>query len=123
MQQRYSLYPLVLAGTISDLSCKHFFYLYNEFDNHTLYLCLQREAELSVASEPAIRVSNYKSSTLETGERGILIIGSTGVEHTVSSSSPETVAVEWVLAYWVTVAKAGAWRSATGEIFPSASRP
>ena len=58
------------------------------------------------AEAPAIRVSSYKGSTLEVGERSGLIIGSSGTEYTVTSSSPETVAVEQVLTFWVAVAKA-----------------
>ena len=53
-----------------------------------------------------IRVSSYKGSTLEVGERSGLIIGPSGAEYTVTSSDPDTVAVEQVLAFWVAVAKA-----------------
>lgn len=60
----------------------------------------------AAAEVPAIRVSSYKGSTLEVGERSGLIIGSSGTEYTVTSSSPETVAVEQVLTFWVAVAKA-----------------
>ena len=55
---------------------------------------------------PTIRVSSYKGSTLEVGERSGLIIGSSGTEYTVTSNDPDTVAVEQVLTFWVAVAKA-----------------
>ena len=57
------------------------------------------------ASGPEIRVSSYKGSTLEAGERSLLIIGPAGAEYTASSGNPEAVAVERVLTYWVAVAK------------------
>ena len=63
----------------------------------------------AVATEtPAdsIRVSSYKGSTLKVGERSGLIIGPSGTEYTVTSSDPDTVAVEQVLTFWVAVAKA-----------------
>jgi len=55
---------------------------------------------------PAIRVSSYKGSTLEVGERSGLIIGPSDTEYAVTSSDPDTVAVEQVLTFWVAVAKA-----------------
>ena len=55
-------------------------------------------------NEP-IRVSSYKGSTLEVGERSGLIIGPSGADYTVTSSDPDTVAVEQVLTFWVAVAK------------------
>ena len=60
----------------------------------------------AAAETPVIRVSSYKGSTLEVGERSGLIIGPSGTEYTVTTSSPETVAVEQVLTFWVAVAKA-----------------
>jgi len=54
----------------------------------------------------SIRVSSYKGDTLEVGERSGLIIGPSGVEYTVTSSAPDTVAVEQVLTFWAAVAKA-----------------
>lgn len=59
-------------------------------------------------AEPAesIRVNSYKGSTLEVGERSGLIIGPSGTDYTVTSSAPDTVAVERVLTFWVAVAKA-----------------
>ena len=54
---------------------------------------------------PDIRVSSYKGSTLEVGERSGLIIGPSGMEYTVTSNDPDIVAVERVLTFWVTVAK------------------
>ena len=60
----------------------------------------------AVAEDSAIRVSSYKGSTLEVGERSGLIIGPSGTEYAVTSSDPDTVAVEQVLTFWVAVAKA-----------------
>ena len=54
---------------------------------------------------PSIRVSSYKGNTLEVGERSGLIIGPSGTDYIVTSSSPDTVAVEQVLTFWVAVAK------------------
>ena len=58
------------------------------------------------AEAPPIRVSSYKGSTLEVGERSGLMIGPGGADYTVISSDPDTVAVERVTAFWVAVAKA-----------------
>ena len=55
---------------------------------------------------PTIRVSSYKGSTLEVGERSGLIIGPSGAEYTVTSSNPDMVAVEQIMTFWVAVAKA-----------------
>ncbi len=55
---------------------------------------------------PTIRVSSYKGSTLEVGERSGLIIGPSGAEYTVTSSNPDMVAVELIMTFWVAVAKA-----------------
>ncbi len=52
-----------------------------------------------------IRVSSYKGSTLEVGERSGLIIGPSGADYYVTSSNLDTVAVEQVLTFWVAVAK------------------
>ena len=60
----------------------------------------------AVAEDSAIRVSSYKGSTLEVGERSGLIIGPSGTDYTVTSSDPDTVAVEQVLTFWAAVAKA-----------------
>ena len=46
------------------------------------------------ADIPAIRVNSYKGNTLEIGERSGLMIGPSGAEYTVTSSDPDTVAVE-----------------------------
>ena len=59
----------------------------------------------TAAETPTIRVSSYKGSTLEAGERSGLIIGPSGADYTVTSSDPDTVAVEQVLTFWVAVAK------------------
>ena len=53
----------------------------------------------------AIRVSSYKGSTLEVGERIGLIIGPSGMDYTVTSSDPDTVLVEQITGFWVAVAK------------------
>ena len=58
------------------------------------------------AEAPPIRVSSYKGNTLEVGERSGLIIGPSGAEYTVTSSDPDTAAVEQVMGFWVAVAKA-----------------
>ena len=60
----------------------------------------------TAAEAPAIRVSSYKGSTLEVGERSGLIIGPSGADYSVTSSNPETVAVEQITGFWVAVAKA-----------------
>ncbi len=52
-----------------------------------------------------VRMSSYKGSTLEVGERSGLIIGPSGADYTVISGDPDTVAVEQVLTFWVAVAK------------------
>ena len=59
----------------------------------------------TAAEAPTIRVSSYKGSTLKVGERSGLIIGPSGTEYAVTSSDPDTVAVEQVLTFWVAVAK------------------
>ena len=51
------------------------------------------------ASAESIRVSSYKGTTLEVGERSGLIIGPSGTDYTVNSSAPDTVAVEQVLTF------------------------
>ena len=65
----------------------------------------------------SIRISSYKGSTLEVGERSSHIIGPSGTEYTVISSGPDTVAVEQVPAFWVVIAKA----EGTAEITASNS--
>ena len=71
----------------------------------------------TAAEAPTIRVSSYKGSSLEVGERSGLIIGPSGTNYTVTSSDPDTVAVEQVLTFWVAVAKA----EGTAEITASNS--
>ena len=56
--------------------------------------------------DKSVRVSSYKGSTLKVEERSGLIIGPSGTEYAVTSSDPDTVAVEQVLTFWVAVAKA-----------------
>lgn len=58
------------------------------------------------AEAPPIRVSSYKGAVLEVGERSGLVIGPSGAAYTVTSSDPDTVAVEQVMSFWVAVAKA-----------------
>jgi len=69
------------------------------------------------ATDETVRVSSYKGSFLEVGERSGLIIGPSGTEYAVTSSDPDTVAVEQVLTFWVAVAKA----EGTAEITASNS--
>ena len=64
-----------------------------------------------------VRVSSYKGSTLEVGERSGLIIGPSGIDYSVTSSNPDTIAVEQVLTFWVAVAKS----EGTAEIIASNS--
>ena len=71
----------------------------------------------TAAEAPTIRVSSYKGSSLEVGERSGLIIGPSGTNYTVSSSDPDMVAVEQVPTFWVAVAKA----EGTAEITASNS--
>ena len=56
--------------------------------------------------DKSVRVSSYKGSTLKVGERSGLIIGPSGTDYSVTSSDPDTVAVEQMLTFWVDVAKA-----------------
>ena len=57
------------------------------------------------AETPSIRVSSYKGNTLEVGERSGLVIGPSGMDYIVTSSDPDTVAVEQITGFWVAVAK------------------
>ena len=72
----------------------------------TLTIGLTIPAMAAEAPDEPVRVSSYKGSTLEVGERSGLIIGPSGANYTVTSSNPDTVAVEQVLTFWVAVAKA-----------------
>ena len=83
----------------------------------TLTIGLTVPAAAAEAPNEPIRVSSYKGSTLEVGERSGLIIGPSGIDYTVTSSDPDTVAVEQVLTFWVAVAKA----EGTAEITASNS--
>ena len=60
----------------------------------------------TAAEAPTIRMSSYKGNTLKVGERSGIIIGLSGTDYIVTSSDPDTVAVEQVLTFWVAVAKA-----------------
>ena len=71
----------------------------------TVVLAIALAVPGAAAEAPAIRVSSYKGSTLEVGERSGLIIGPSVTEYTVTSSAPDIVAVEQVLTFWVAVAK------------------
>ena len=71
----------------------------------TLTIGLTIPAMAAEAPDEPVRVSSYKGSTLEVGERSGLIIGPSGANYTVTSSNPDTVAVEQVLTFWVAVAK------------------
>ena len=72
----------------------------------TLTIVLTIPAMAAEAPDETVRVSSYKGSFLEVGERSGLIIGPSGTEYAVTSSNPDTVAVEQVLTFWVAVAKA-----------------
>ena len=72
----------------------------------TLTIVLTIPAMAAEAPDETVRVSSYKGSFLEVGERSGLIIGPSGTEYAVTSSDPDTVAVEQVLTFWVAVAKA-----------------
>ena len=71
----------------------------------TLTIGLTIPAMAAEAPDEPVRVSSYKGSTLEVGERSGLIIGPSGANYTVTSSNPDTVVVEQVLTFWVAVAK------------------
>ena len=58
------------------------------------------------AEDQPIRVGSYKGTMLEVGERSGLVIGPGGSACTVTSSDPDTVAVEQVMNFWTAVAKA-----------------
>ena len=72
----------------------------------TLTIGLTIPAMAAEATDEPVRVSSYKGSTLEVGERSGLIIGPSGADYTVTSSDPDTIAVEQVLTFWVAIAKA-----------------
>lgn len=57
------------------------------------------------AEAQPIRVSSYKGATLEVGDRSGLVIGPSGAAYTVTSSNPDTVAVEQVQTFWVAIAR------------------
>ncbi|MEY8234049.1 CAP domain-containing protein, partial [Oscillospiraceae bacterium 50-16] len=59
----------------------------------------------AAAAAETIRVGSYKGNSLDVGERSGLIIGPSGTEYTVTSSAPDTVAVEQIAGFWVAVAK------------------
>ena len=83
----------------------------------TLTIGLTIPTMATETSRESIRVSSYKGSTLEVEERSGIIIGPSGTEYTVTSSDPDTVAVEQVPTFWVAVAKA----EGTAEITASNS--
>ena len=72
----------------------------------TLTIGLTIPTMAAETSGESIRVSSYKGSILEMGERSGLIIGPSGADYTVISSAPDVVAVEQVLTFWVAIAKA-----------------
>ena len=72
----------------------------------TLAATLTLPAATAKAPAKSIRVSSYKGSILEVGERSGLIIGPSGTDYTVTSSDPDVEAVEQVLTFWVAIAKA-----------------
>ena len=71
----------------------------------TLAIVLTIPTMAAESPDDPVRVSSYKGSTLEVGERSGLIIGPSGADYTVTSSDPDTIAVEQVLTFWVAVAK------------------
>ena len=71
------------------------------------------------APDESVRMSSYKGSALEVGERSGLIIGPSGTNYTVTSSDPDTVAVEQVLTFWVAVAKAEGSAKITRKASPT----
>ena len=83
----------------------------------TLTIGLTVPAAAAEAPNEPIRVSSYKGNTLKVGERSGLIIGPSWIDYTVTSSDPDTVAVEQVLTFWVAVAKG----AGTAEITASNS--
>lgn len=72
----------------------------------TLTIALTIPTTAAESPDEPVRVSSYKGNTLEVGERSGLIIGPSGTDYTVTSSNPDTIAVEQVLSFWVAVAKA-----------------
>ena len=76
---------------------------------------------MAASTTAQIRVSSYKGTNLQAGERSGLIIG--GSAQAVTSDSPETVTVENVGGFWVAVAKSGgtAVLTATGSHGETAS--
>ena len=60
----------------------------------------------TAAEASTVRVSSYKGSTLKVGARSGIIIGPSDADYSVTSSDPDTVAVEQVLTFWVAAAKA-----------------
>ena len=71
-----------------------------------LSTALTISATATAAPTKTVRISSYKGNTLEVGERSGLIISPSGADYSVTSSDPDTVAVEQVLIFWVAIAKA-----------------
>ena len=63
----------------------------------TLAIVLTIPTMAAESPDDPVRMSSYKGSTLEVGKRSGLIIGPSGADYTVTSSDPDTVAVEQVL--------------------------
>ena len=72
----------------------------------TLAVALTIPSTAAEVPSESIRISSYKGSTLEVGERSGLIIGPIGTDYTVTSSDPDTVTVEQALTFWIAVTKA-----------------
>ena len=83
----------------------------------TLAIVLTIPTMAAESPDDPVRMSGYKGSTLEVGERSGLIIGPSGADYTVTSSDPDTIAVELVLTFWVAIAKS----EGTAEITASNS--
>ena len=58
----------------------------------TLAIVLTIPTMAAESPDDPVRVSSYKGSTLEVGERSGLIIGPSGADYTVTSSDPDTIA-------------------------------
>ena len=89
----------------------------------TLTIGLTIPAMAAEAPDEPVRVSSYKGSTLEVGERSGLIIGPSGANYTVTSSNPDTVAVEQVLTFWVAVAKSEGPQRLLSPTIPGSAEP
>lgn len=65
------------------------------------------------APQEAIKVSSYKGSTIQAGERSMLVISPSTGDYTVTSQNPSIVSVEQVFGQWVAVANASGTATVT----------